>query len=481
MTAFTVRDFDLRFVPLRTRIPFRYGIATLTAVPQIFVFLDVEVGGRVRRGVAADALPPKWFTKDPDATYGREAADMIDVIRAACGHAMAVGRQASLFEFWREVRSAQAGWSKGRDFPPLLWGFGVSLVERAVIDAICREAGTPFARAARDNAFGIDLGALHPELAGMRPGDLLPAKPTRRLRVRHTVGLADPLADADIEAGECVGDGLPHSLERCILQHGLTHFKIKVPAGPAEAVDRLRRIATLVGKYHGEFAFTLDGNEFLPDVGALRGLWAKLIADGRVAEFFRCGLIALEQPLRRDAALGEDARAGLLAWPERPPIIIDESDAEIGSLPRALECGYAGTSHKNCKGVIKGITNACLLEFRRRGGTRGLVLTGEDLVNFGPVAPLQDMAVVAALGLEHAERNGHHYFGNLRAYPEAIWRGVLDGHRDLFREDGLGGPPIFDVRDGTLAIGSIVDAPFGYAGDIEPGWFRPIEEWRAGE
>lgn len=481
MTGVAVHEYDLRFVPLCARIPFRYGIATLAAVPQVFVFLDVELDGRVLRGVASDALPPKWFAKDPDASYGQEAADMIAVIRAACGHAVAVGRHANLFALWQAVSSAQAGWAEGRGFPPLLRGFGVSLVERAVIDALCRTRGTTFARAARDDAFGIDLGALHPELTGLSPGDLLPAKPTRRLRVRHTVGLTDPLLEADIVEGERVGDGLPHSLEHCILQCGLTHFKIKVPADPGAAVDRLGRIAALVARFHGEFAFTLDGNEFLDDVGALRGLWDTLMADARVAEFIRCGLIALEQPLRRDAALGEEVRAGLLAWPDRPPIIIDESDAEIGSLPRALECGYAGTSHKNCKGVIKGIANACLLGHRRRGGTRGLMLTGEDLVNFGPVAPLQDMAVVASLGLEHAERNGHHYFGYLRAYPKQIWRGVMGRHWDLFREDEMGGPPVIDVRNGALAIGSVVDAPFGFAGDVEPLWFRPIEEWRAGE
>lgn len=478
MARIAIRASDIRFLPLRARIPFRYGIATLTAVPQALVFLDVEMGGRVSRGVAADVLPPKWFTKEPGTPYAREAADMIGVIRAACQHAIEVGEGATLFSLCRQVAAAQARWATAKGLPPLLSGFGVSLVERAAIDAFCRHRQTTFARAARENLFGIDLGALHPKLAGAGPGELLPSGPLRRLRVRHTVGLSDPLADTDIAEGERAGDGLPHSLEHCILLHGLTHFKIKVPAEPREAAERLARIAALVEKYHGEYAFTLDGNEFLPDVDALRALWAHLMADPRVSEFIRCGLIALEQPLRRDAALDDATRDGLLAWEDRPPIIIDESDSGIGCLPRALECGYVGTSHKNCKGVIKGIASACLIEHRRRLGARQLILTGEDLVNFGPVAPLQDIAVVAALGIEHAERNGHHYIGNLRAYPRAIWREVMGRHWDLYREDGLGGPPVLDVRNGALAIGSAVDAPFGYAGTIKPEWFRPIEDWR---
>jgi hypothetical protein len=90
-------------------------------------------------------------------------------------------------------------------------------------------------------------------------------------------------------------------------------------------------------------------------------------------------------------------------------LIIDESDAELDSLPRALALGYHGTSHKNCKGVFKGIANACLLEaLRRQSGGDRLVMSGEDLANIGPVALLQDLAVVATLGVSSVERNGHH-------------------------------------------------------------------------
>ena len=47
----------------------------------------------------------------------------------------------------------------GTKHPPLLWGFGVSLVERAVIDAFCRASGQPFARALNDGLDGPALGA----------------------------------------------------------------------------------------------------------------------------------------------------------------------------------------------------------------------------------------------------------------------------------------------------------------------------------
>ena len=63
----------------------------------------------------------------------------------------------------------------------------------------------------------------------------------------------------------------------------------------------------------------------------------------------------------------------------------------------ALALGYAGASHKNCKGIVKGLANAALLRDRR--AFRGeVVLTGEDLANLGPVALLQDLSMMALLG-----------------------------------------------------------------------------------
>ena len=102
-------------------------------------------------------------------------------------------------------------------------------------------------------------------------------------------------------------------------------------------------------------------------------------------------------------------------------MIIDESDAEWNSLPRAIRLGYHGTSHKNCKGVFKSIANACLLEkLRRETENSKFVMSAEDLANIGPVALMQDLAVAATLGISSVERNGHHYFAGLSAFPTIV-------------------------------------------------------------
>src|ERR1051326_7931418 len=103
----------------------------------------------------------------------------------------------------------------------------------------------------------------------------------------------------------------------------------------------------------------------------------------------------------------------------------------LSSAPQALEAGYIGTSHKNCKGIFKGIANACLIAQRRRSDPR-LIVSGEDLANVGPIALLQDLAVLATLGVPHAERNGHHYFRGLSAFPQSIQDEMLSSHPDLY-------------------------------------------------
>ena len=68
---------DVHLFDVRTRLPFKYGIATMTRAPHAFVRARLEVDGKPASGVAADHLPPKWFTKDPGSfskTVGTGAA-----------------------------------------------------------------------------------------------------------------------------------------------------------------------------------------------------------------------------------------------------------------------------------------------------------------------------------------------------------------------------------------------------------------------
>lgn len=452
---------ELHRLELRARMPFRYGIATMTDVPQVIARLTFELPGGRAWGLAADLLPPKWFTKDPKQPLDKEVGAMLGVVRGAIRLAAEV-RAATPFAFWREVHTAQAAWAKAAGCPPLLAHFGTSFVERALLHAVCRANGTTLSAALRGDLLGLDLAALDPELAQMRPADFLPARPPERIHSRHTVGLADPITAAEVPAGERLADGLPQTLEEVVAFYGQRHFKLKVNGDAARDRDRLARMARVLATVPGGAVFSLDGNESFREVAAFRDYFNELRADPALARFWP-QLLYVEQPWHRDVALSAGLGALARDWPERPPIIIDESDAGLDDLRVALRLGYAGTSHKNCKGVLKSVVHAGRLARRRAAGLPA-VHSGEDLGSVGPISPLQDLAAQAALGVTSVERNGHHYFTGLRQFPFALQEFARRHHPDLYvpMADGV---PRLDLRAGELRIGSLNAAPFGVPGD----------------
>ena len=452
---------------LRTRMPFRYGIATMTELPHVFLATEWEIDGRLAQGLASENLPPKWFTKEPEKDPLEEIGEMEAVVVEACNAAKHLVSE-SPFAFWLALYD---GLITPPRRPALLQHLGVSLVERAMLDAFCRHHQTPLWQLVRDDRLGIDLGKLSPVLAGRKPSEFLPRHPLAEATLRHTVGMADPLREADIPAAERLNDGLPQSLEACIAAYALREFKLKL-CGDAEAdLARLRATAAvLTACCHDGFAFSLDGNEQFGSPGQLRAFGERVMADPALAGFFE-HLLFIEQPVSRKAALAPDAGSVGDAWPRPVSIIIDESDGALADLPRALELGYAGVSQKNCKGVFKGIRNRCLLgAWQERHPERRFLMTGEDLANIGPVALLQDLAVQALLGNASIERNGHHYFRGLSAWPQEWQPATCTAHPDLYAPHPAHGWPALQVAAGRIALGSVNAAPFGVGPHFDPSF-----------
>lgn len=449
-----VVDWRLRGVLVRARLPFRFGIVELRELVHAFLFATVEIDGRREVGVAAEHLAPKWFTKDPDTSYRDDAAGMIRAIEEACEAAVRHGERDTVFDLWHGVYRELVPVSPA----PLLAGFGVSLVERAAIDAFCRSRRVAFAQAIRRGDLGLRLGALQPRLEGRAARELLPPRPLASLRIRHTVGLADALSE-----GEGPADGLPGTLEACIRRYGLRRFKVKIGADREASLERLARLAEVLERETGgDYRVTLDGNEQLEDVGALRALWGELAA-GATTRGLASRVDYVEQPLPRGSTLGAGVAAALASWPGRPRVIVDEADDSLDAVARALEAGYDGASFKSCKGVFKGIANACLLEqLRRERPGRALVSSAEDLSTIGPVGLLADLAVVATLGLDEPERNGHHFFRAPEGLPSRVHDETVRCHGDLF-ERHADGYPALSIERGAIALGSVVAAPFGVA------------------
>ena len=198
------------------------------------------VEGRAVTGLASEGLPPKWFTKDPETVFEQDLAEMVAVIKNASRIGKNAGeRVQTFFAWWRALYDEQSLWSQQREVPALLANLGTSLIERAVLDGLCKGLGQPLHSVLQSGALAIDLGSVRPELAGMQVTDVVSPTPPAQVQVRHTIGLGDPLRMADLSAEEQMHDGLPYALDESIRAYGLRYFKIKVCGKPEQDLARL--------------------------------------------------------------------------------------------------------------------------------------------------------------------------------------------------------------------------------------------------
>lgn len=461
-------DHQLDQQSVRTRLPFKFGVQVLRQVPLAELQVTVATAdGRRGTGRASDLLVPKWFEKNPDTTPEEDSAALAASVEAAVDVAEIVTRTAGphpIFDIAEIARIEQVGTRDHRDDDVLVRGFGVAMLERAMIDAACRLADLSFDEALRQNIFGFSASRLIPEVGDWSPSSL-PA-PATSMAVRHTVGMLDPLTVGEIRADERINDGLPQALEEDIAVYGLQRFKVKIGGDHAANQARLRAVAAVVGDSVGpEAIFTLDGNEQCVDLEGLAGLLEDLQRDPATAPMI--GRLALiEQPLPRRDAFDESQRQGLARLSRIAPVIIDEADTDRDAFRRAIDLGYAGVSVKACKGVFRAIANRGLLEHRRKAGAVGLFQSGEDLTNLGGIPLQQDLCLQAELGVADVERNGHHYFRGLDHLSAETGSRLSQVLPHLYQKEA-GGRVRLRIEAGRLRLDGVVDGT-GFGGPLGP-------------
>jgi len=420
---------------VRLRMPFRFGVVTLTEAPQAFVRARIRLeDGREAAGVAAELLAPKWFDKDPALSN----EDNFEQLRRSLAGARDAYRA-------HEPRTAWAHAAPGRG---LVENYGPALVDRALLDALCGALGVSFYRAVQANLVGagdfegMDLGAFFATL-----------RPRTALAARHTVGLVDPITAAD--QARRVNDGLPETLEEVIARYGQRYFKLKVGGDARADVERLAAIAGVLDRIGEPYHVTLDGNEQYEDMQGVAELWARMKGDARLARLVE-SVLFIEQPVKRQKAFASRVEG------VDKPVIIDESDDALDAFPRAKALGYRGVSSKTCKGLYKSLLNAA----RCRAWGEGYFMSGEDLTIQAGLALQQDLALVSLLGLTHVERNGHHYVNGMAGLPQKEQDAFLAAHPDLYERTH--GAVRVRIADGMLEVGSL-DCP-GYASRAMPDW-----------
>ena len=447
---------------VKLRMPFRFGIITLTEAPQAFVKVTVEDEvGRVAIGGSAELMVPKWFDKTPSLSN----EDNINQLRLSLKRA-----KAAYLETGKKAETAfnicAINYHKlviTEALNPLAASFGPSVIDKAILDALCRVNDVSFEQAIQKNIPGINFEVLAPDLKGFDfLGFLSRLIQNSNVYARHTVGLLDPLILSDQKEGSHVNDGLPETLEQVIKVYGQRYFKIKVGGILKEDIARLLEISSVLDKSGIDYVVTLDGNEQYKDVKALLELW-HAISKHKKLQIFSKKIILIEQPIHRSKALSMSVSELAV----HVPVIIDESDGTIDAFLQAKILGYTGVSSKACKGLYKSIINAarCAMWNKELGADK-FFMSAEDLTCQAGLAVQQDLALISLLGISHVERNGHHYVNGMAGASEKEQSEFLKEHDDLYTL--VQGRTCTNIKDGQLSTASLQCVGFGTS--THPNW-----------
>jgi hypothetical protein len=378
-----------------------------------------------RRWAAPPGAGAEWFTGPVQSNE-----DNVEQLRAwlrLARDAYLAGAENTAFGHSMDVYGPQLALGTLAGMNNLTAGFGPSLVDRALLDALCRALGASFYDVVRKNVPGITAPGWQEDMVSFdMSGFLFELRPAAIIAARHTVGLVDPISAADVK--EKLADGLPQTLEEVVARYGNRYFKLKLSGDLAADIARLAAIAAVLDR--GEaYQVTLDGNEQFDSAEEVIELWRKLRGDARLKRLLSSTLF-IEQPIKRSQALASDVTE--LAEVAKP-VIIDESEDTLEAFPRARRLGYTGVSSKTCKGLYKAILNAarCRLWNREEGSDR-YFMSGEDLTIQAGIALQQDLALVSLIGLKHVERNGHHYVNGMHGLPDGEQAAFFSGHPDLY-------------------------------------------------
>lgn len=463
--SFSVESIELLERDVRLRMPFRFGIVTLTAAPQAFVRARIRTqNGQLFEGASAELLAPKWFDKNPALSNEDNFEQLRTALRLARLAYLASGPNTAFghFETHHEAHIERAGHA---GLNVLTANFGPALIDRALIDALCRAEACSFYQAMQSNRVGLRETPLAPDLRGFDvPGLLASLQPARAIQARHTVGLVDLITEHERRPDNPpVNDGLPETLDAVVRQYGHRWFKLKVGGDLPADLQRLLAIAQVLDQMPLAYHASLDGNEQYDDVESINALWLAMRAEKKLSRLVS-SIVFVEQPIKRANALSSDVRR--LA--HSVPVIIDESDDTLDAFVRARDLGYSGVSSKTCKGVWRSVLNRarCHQWNKDVGSGRPYFMSAEDLTIQAGLALQQDLALVNLLGIDHVERNGHHYVNGMADLPAAEQARFLTSHPDLYERSY--GATRLAIKRGDLSIGSLDCV--GYASAAMPDW-----------
>ncbi len=436
----------LFFLPVRTRVPLKFGPETLTSVTCARVAMRVvNEQGMIAEGWGETPLSVQWVwpSKLPYEVRHTALKDYCRVLAQAwmgfpCAeHPLTTGyafQQTALPGFTQETTA------KSHEAPlPFL----AALVCNSPFDIALHDAYGKLVDRPIYECYGPDL--LRDDLAqwmkpapggsvsfvGKSPAEFLISDPPCQLRAWHLVGGLDPVEAAELDGSE-PQDGHPVLLQDWITRDGLKCLKIKLRGN--ESVwdyQRLVRVGRIAIQYGVEW-LSADFNCTVHEPGYVNEILDRLRTEEPLI-FEK--LLYVEQPFPYEL---EQHRIDVSSVSRRKPLFLDESAHDWRQVRLGRELGWTGVALKTCKTQTGAILSACWAK------AHGMQIMVQDLTN-PMLAQIPHVQLAAHTGtIMGVETNA------MQFYPAAS-----EPEEEVH-------PGLYQRRNGSVDLSTIRGPGFGY-------------------
>jgi L-alanine-DL-glutamate epimerase-like enolase superfamily enzyme len=445
VTDVAVRAASLRFLPVQTRVPLKFGSETLTEVTCARVCVRVEDRrGRSASGWGETPLSVQWVWPSALSYQQRHQAlqDLcVRLVPEWCGGGQ-IGHPLEIGHAFIQDRLpgvlAQVNAGRAEPMPWLAALVCCSAFDLAVHDAYGMLLDRDTYATYDAEFMNQDLAAyLRPapgadvDFRGQYPAAYLEARRPETLPAWHLVGGKDLLDAGELTGGE-PRDGYPVLLADWVARDGLACLKVKLRGDDAEwDFDRLVRVGH-IGLAGGADWLSADFNCTVTEPGYVNAILDRLV---RQQPRLYGMILYVEQPFPYDL---ERHRIDVHSVSARKPLFMDESahDWQLVGLGRQL--GWTGVALKTCKTQTGALLSLCWAK------AHGMTLMVQDLTN-PMLAQIPHLLLAAHAGtIMGVETN------SMQFYPEAS------------RPEQAVHPGLYQRRDGRVDLRSLTGPGFGY-------------------
>ncbi|MGE4549831.1 MAG: enolase C-terminal domain-like protein [Opitutales bacterium] len=451
----------LRFLPVETRVPLKFGTETLTSVTCARAsILVAKSNGQDAEGWGETPLSVQWVWPS-EVSYGERHQALCDFSISLCakwasfdgsGHALELGHD-FLFGLLPELlKNFNDEHRPGQE--PIPWLAALvcaSAFDLALHDAYGLANGLSTYESYCPEFLNRDLAAyLSPaedanvNFTGKSPADFLDYSPLGKLPVWHLVGGLDPLSGSELTGNE-PEDGYPIHLEDWITRDGLDCLKIKLRGNDSDwDYARFLAVGEIAQRMEVEW-LTADFNCTVTDPAYVNEILDRLKNE---EPLISAKILYVEQPFPYDL---EANRIDVTSVAKRKPLFMDESAHDWKHVRLGRSLGWTGVALKTCKTQTGALLALCWAK------AHGMALMVQDLTN-PMLAQIPHVLLGARAGtIMGVESNA------MQFYPDAS------------KAEAAVHPGLYQRRQGCLDLSTISGPGFGYQlEDIERELPKPV-------